>query len=76
MQEYIVIKRGSSIDHCIKIPANFLNKALEIKIRPLKEMGKISKRLESLYKKHPGVKPFEGITDPVRWQREMRDEWE
>ncbi len=76
MQEYIVIKKGSSIDHCIKIPADFLNKDLEIKIRPLKEMGKISKRLESLYKKHPGIKPFEGITDPVRWQREMRDEWE
>ena len=53
-----------------------INKDLEIKIRPLKEMGKISKSLESLYEKHPGVKPFEGITDPVRWQREMRDEWE
>ena len=76
MQEYIVIKRGLSIDHCIKIPTDFLNKDLEIKIRPLKKMGKISKRLESLYEKHPGVKPFEGITDPVRWQRKMRDEWE
>ena len=53
-----------------------INKDLEIKIRPLKEMGKISKRLESLYEKHPGVKPFEGITDPVSWQRKMRDEWE
>ena len=45
-------------------------------VKALKEMGKISKRLESLYEKHPGVKPFEGITDPARWQREMRDEWE
>jgi len=76
MQEYIVIKKGSSIDHCIKIPADFLNKDLEIKIRPLKEMGNISKRLESLHKKYQGVKPFEGIADPVKWQQEMRDEWE
>ena len=74
MQQYIVIKKGSSIDHCIKLPADFLNKDLEIKIRPLKETAKISKRLESLREKYPGVKPFEGI-DPVRWQREMRDEW-
>ena len=76
MQEYIVIKKGSSIDHCIKIPADFLNKDLEIKIRPLKKMGKISKRLESLHKKYPRVKLFEGITDPIKWQQEMRDEWE
>ena len=75
MEEYIVIKKGSSISHCIKIPAKFLNKDLEIKIRPLKEVGKISKSIESLYKKYQGVKPFEGITDPVKWQQELRDEW-
>lgn len=76
MQEYIVIKKGSSINRCIKIPADFLNKDLEIKIRPLKGIGKLSKRLESLYEKYPEVKPFEGVADPVRWQQEMRDEWE
>jgi hypothetical protein len=75
MQEYSVIKKGSSINHCIKIPADFLNKDLEIKIRVLKDTGKINKKLENLYKKYLGVKPFEEITDPIKWQQEMRDEW-
>jgi len=76
MQEYIVIKKGSSINKCIELPDEFLNMELEIKIRPLKFAGKISKRLERLYEKYPTVKPFEGIADPVSLQRKIRDEWE
>ena len=75
MQEYTVIKKGSSIHHCIKIPADFLSKDLEIKIRPLKDAGKISIKLESLFKKYPGVKPFVDIKDPKKSQQELRNEW-
>jgi len=75
MQEYTVIKKRSSIHHCIKIPADFLCKDLEIKIRPLKDAGKISIKLESLFKKYPGVKPFVDIKDPKKWQQELRNEW-
>ena len=76
MQEYTVIKKGASIRHCIKIPEDFLSKDLEIKIRPLKDTGKISIKLKSLFKKYPDVKPFEGIKDPQKWQQELREEWE
>ena len=62
MQEYTVIKKGSSIHHCIKI-------------RPLKDAGKISIKLKSLFKKYPGIKPFVDIKDPKKWQQELRDEW-
>jgi len=75
MQEYTVIKKGASIRHCIKIPEDFLSKDLEIKIRPLKDTGKISIKLKSLFKKYPDVKPFVDIKDPQKWQKELRDEW-
>ena len=75
MQEYTVIKKGSSIRHCIKIPEDFLYKDLEIKIRPLKDAGKVSIKLESLFKKYPDVKLFVDIKDPQKWQQELRDEW-
>ena len=75
MQEYTVIKKGSSIYNCIKIPANFLYQDLEIKIRPLKDTGKISIKLENLLKKYPNVKPFVEIKNPKKWERKVRDEW-
>ena len=43
MRNYSVIRRAEE--------GKKINKDLEIKIRPLKEMGKISKRLESLLAK-------------------------
>jgi hypothetical protein len=75
MQEYTVIKKGSSIHQCIKIPSDFLDKDLEIKIRPLKEASKISQKLVSLFKEYQNIKPFEEIDNPKHWQRESRDEW-
>lgn len=75
MQEYTVIKKGLSIHQCIKIPADFLHKDLEIRIRPLKGAGKISLKLESLFKKYPDIKAFVDIKDPKKWQQGLRDEW-
>jgi hypothetical protein len=76
MQEYIVIKKGASIRHCINLPEDFMDMELEIKIRPLIKMGKISEKLKKLYNKYHDVSPFKGIENPTKWQRELRDEWE
>ena len=75
MQEYTVIKKGSSIHKCIKVPADLMDKDLEIRIRPLKESGKISQKLKSIFNEHPNSKPFQEIADPQHWQRGIRDEW-
>jgi hypothetical protein len=76
MQEYIVIKKGSSIRQCINVPDDFMDMDLEIKIRPLAKAGKISEKLEALYKKFSDVAPFTKLEDPNQWQREIRDEWD
>ena len=76
MQEYIVIKKGASIHHCINLPDDFMDLELEIKIRPLIKMGKISEKLENLYNKYPDVRPFKSIENPTKWQRDLRNEWE
>ncbi len=76
MQEYTVIKKGSSIHKCIKVPADLMDKDLEIRIRPLKEVRKMSRKLISLFEEYPNIKPFQEIKDPQNWQRKMRDEWE
>jgi len=75
MQEYVVIKKGSSIRHCINVPDDFMDMDLEIKIRPLVKTGKIGKKLEALYNKYPDIAPFGKLGDSKQWQRNIRDEW-
>ncbi len=73
MQEYVVIKKGTSIHHCINLPEDFMDMDLEIKIRPLTKSSKISQKLERLYDKYSGVNPFRNVEDPKQWQRNIRD---
>jgi hypothetical protein len=75
MREYVVIKKGSNIHHCINLPDDLMDLDLEIKIRPLIKVGKISEKLENLYSKYPDTKPFGKINNPQQWQRDIRDEW-
>ena len=75
MQEYTVIKRGQSIQPCIKIPDEFLDMELEIKIRPLRPKEHVRSKLEKLLKDNEGVNPFKVIQNPQKWQSEIRDEW-
>jgi len=75
MQEYVVIKKGSSIHHCINLPDDFINKDLEIKIRPLVKTGQVVDKIRYLYTKYPDISPFSKISDPQQWQRKIRDEW-
>ena len=75
MDEYVVIKKGSSIRHCINIPEDFIDMDLEIKIRPMVKSGRIANQIELLYKKYDGIAPFKKIKDPQKWQRSIRNEW-
>jgi len=75
MHEYVVIKKGSSIHHCINLPDDFMDKDLEIQIRPLVKTGKIIEKISNLYKKYPDICPFSKIVDPRQFQRKIRDEW-
>jgi len=75
MEEYIVVKKGSTIQHCIQIPDEFLDKDLEIKIRPVAHKEHIVEKLQQIYARYEGVNPFASISDPAEWQRETRSEW-
>ncbi len=75
MEEYIIIKKGSSIHHCINIPEEFMGKELEIKIRPCRPKSNNRKKIELLFADNKDVKPFNLINDPRVWQREVRSEW-
>jgi hypothetical protein len=75
METYTVIKKGSSVQHCLNIPPEFINKDLEITIKPIRSGGKIREKIESILKKHENTKPFISISDPVKWQKETRSDW-
>jgi len=76
MEKYTVIKKGSSIQPCIKIPEEFLDEKLEITIKPYRPKINISRQLEQLYKKYQDVNPFDSIKDPAEWQQRVRHDWE
>ncbi len=75
METYTVIKKGKSVQHCLKIPPEFINKDLEITIKPIRPRGKIREKIENILKKHENTKPFKSISDPVKWQKETRSDW-
>ncbi|MBN2034918.1 MAG: hypothetical protein JW836_16760 [Deltaproteobacteria bacterium] len=76
METYTIIKKGSSIQHCIKIPKAFLDKELEITIRPYHVKHAYRERIDELYNKYKNVRPFSDIKDSLKWQRKRRREWE
>jgi hypothetical protein len=75
MEEYTVIKRGESILHCIQIPDDFVDKDLEIRIRPVTTRKNLARKVEALLAKYADVNPFDSINDSGEWQREIRGEW-
>ena len=75
METYTVIKKGKSVQHCLKIPPEFINKELEITIKPIRSGGKIREKIEGILEKHGNTQAFKSISDPVKWQRETRSEW-
>jgi len=75
METYTVIRRGKSIQHCISIPAEFVDQELEITIKPTKKEGGFKRKLALLFEKNKDIQPFKSIADPVAWQKEQRSDW-
>ena len=76
MKTYTIIKKGSNINHCIPIPSEFSDMDLEITIKPIKKGSDCRKKIEKLLKKNKSINPFGMISDPVKWQKEIRGDWE
>jgi hypothetical protein len=74
LETYTVIKKGSSVQHRLKIPPEYLNEDLETTIKPIRSGGKIREKIESILEKHENTKPFKLICDPIKWQRDTRSE--
>ena len=55
MEKYTVIKKGSSIQHCLNIPPEFINKDLEITIKPIRTGRKIREKIESILEKYENL---------------------
>lgn len=75
METYKIIKKGSNINHCLPIPQEFTDMDLEITIKPVRKGSDHKKRLELLLKDNKHIKPFKSISDPVKWQKEIRGDW-
>ena len=75
METYTIIKKGKSVQHCLNIPPELINKDLEITIKPIRSGGKIREKIESILEKHKNTKPFNSICDPIKWQKGTRSEW-
>jgi hypothetical protein len=75
METYTIIKKGSNINHCLPIPLEFNDIDLEITIKPVRKGSGCRKKIEMLLKKNESINPFSEISDPVKWQKEIRSDW-
>ena len=75
MQTLKVKKTGKSIQRCIEIPDAYLDKELEITIRPISTKKNYRDDINSIYLRYPDSIPFQEIVDPSHWGREIRREW-
>lgn len=75
MQTLRVKKTGKSIQNCIDIPDSYLDRELEITIRPLPAKKRYRDFIDTIYVKYPDSRPFKEIADPCQWEREIRREW-
>ena len=70
-----IVKNGRSIRKCIEIPDAYLEKELEITIRPIPANQSYRSSIEALFKRYPDTNPFSWITDACQWERGIRSEW-
>ena len=75
MESYKIIKDGKSIQHIFNIPPEFVNMDLEITIKPASSGVIIKNKLEYIMDKYKSVNPFNSITDPLKWQKDIRSDW-
>jgi hypothetical protein len=62
-------------DYMVKIPAEYLNTKVEILVLPFSEDKISSVETTDLIKKTAGILADQQI-DPLKWQHEMRQEWD
>ena len=62
-------------DYTIKIPAEYLNTKVEILVLPFSEDKIYSVEITDLIKKTAGILANQQV-DPLKWQHEMRQEWD
>jgi uncharacterized membrane protein len=62
-------------DYMVKIPAEYLNTKVEILVLPFSENEISSVETTDLIKKTAGILADQQI-DPLKWQHEMRQEWD
>jgi hypothetical protein len=75
LESYTVVKKGVSVHHCLNIPQEFLDKELEITVRPILPGKNLRSRIERILKENDDIKPFSAIADPSKWQKEIRSDW-
>ncbi len=75
METIKIVKNGRSIQKCIEIPDAYLDKELEITIRPIPNLQSYRSSIEALFKRYPNTNPFNWITDVCQWERGIRSEW-
>lgn len=76
METYTVITHGKNIKNCINIPLEYVNKELEIVIRPVSAGGSnLRKKIELILEKDKDIQSFKSISDPALWPREQRRDW-
>lgn len=57
------------------LPKNLIH--LSTKENSLSQKPKSTKQqIQTLFEKNPTITPFTTLQDPIKWQREMRSEWE
>ena len=75
METLKVVKNGKSIRKCIEIPEAYLDRELEITIRPISAKKNYRDYIDAIYLRYPDSKPFQEIVCPSIWEREIRREW-
>ncbi len=69
------IIRPQTQSYTINIPAEYLDREVEILVLPVGPEKKVLSHNASIVKKTAGILSKNKI-DPVSWQRKIRDEWD
>ena len=70
------IVRPTSSEYIVQIPDEYIDTEVEILVLPMNTKGMVAKGVDKeLFSATAGILRPNGI-DPVKWQQEIRNEWE
>jgi len=58
------------------LPKNLIKISYESNKTSISKEKSIKDELNELFNKYSDIKPFQELSNPVEWQRNIRDEWE